>query len=277
MNLLRRLYERTKEPFSYFGDLLEILKTFYTIILTIIIFSNNAEFNEFRVALLNLNPFIKVLLFILLIISLCYWLRKLYENALFYFESSRFRSGIDYHNSSSNLDTIIDNYNKLIPSTRIVETIYDEFFTRAKQWSGDCYLAGSGMVILLKKGGISVDTTFEFFSKSKKLTLKLNTLGLKIPKETKISPNQLKNDKTRVQKRPFFYEKKWRKFIVKALQLIEGEIAGKEFYLSVESNVLDITEFYLDAGAVPHRSYVFFLKYGKAYSDLSLNEEVYEL
>lgn len=101
---------------------------------------------------------------------------------------------------------------------------------------------------------------------------------MKIPSPYVIKPQQITcNDFALVDKKTLYSDNKWTKFIIEGLERIEGQIAGREFYLSVESWLGDAKRFYLDSYFTPHRSFNFYLLKGSMFKDHYYKEKIVAL
>ncbi len=273
MNNFRKIINITKGPLNYFSSLFQVIQTLYTIVLSLILFYNSPITLDLRYRILFLNPLIKSALLLLLFFSFYFWIKNIFEKTLFILESNKFNAGL-VKNIDSNTGLMIDDYHNILPPNRIVVEIYNQFYSRAIKWSKDCYLANSILDIFYNKKNISISIKFEFFSPSKKSTIEFHSTDLKIPQTTRLEPTQLQKEDFRVKFVPFFNEKSWRRLVVNILGLVENEIAGRDFYLSVGSEVFGSTRVYLDAGFIPKKVFTYYFKDRKIYRDLSCTDLV---
>lgn len=273
----KKFIEKTKEPFSYVSDVSQIIQVGYSIAISILVFYDKPLINQIRKNLFDLNPYIKLSLLAILLVALYRLLQRLYKHTLFIIDSRKYAVGIN-NQSQKNIDEIlIGDYGKIVPPTRVVSEIFETFSLRARKWNKDCYLAECELNIWYKRTGIEVNTSFEFFSPTKKATVRFHSVGLKVSKEEIIKVDQIQCDDYRIKKIPFFQDKKWRRFIKLSMEKIEHDIGGHEFYLNISSCLGRSVRFYLDPGFSPHKAYTFFLEDGKMYSDSSCKIFIYRL
>lgn len=249
----------------------------YSIFLSIITFVNNPLTTNLRVKFQEINLFLKFILGVFLIFMFFYLLNRAYKKSKFIFEMNQFTSNLEKERVNQTMGLLIKNYKSITPSTAIVSEILDEFRKRAKKWSSDSYLAGHELEIWVKKDQISMEMNVNFFSKKKRAEVKFRTVGMKIPQQLSIAPNQIIQYESMLEMKPIFLEKKWRELVVEALERIESEIAGHEFYMTIGVEVGGIIRFYLDPGFVPHKSFTFHFKNGTMYKDLLCYNKVVTL
>lgn len=267
MNILRKIIGKTKEPLSYISDLSQVIFVAWTLFSSIVLLINNTLTASLRDRLQALDPMFKTTLILFLIYMFSYYVNRIYKQLKFIFESNKLSSNLEAEQINQTTGQLIKNYKNIIPSTFVLREIYKEFENRAKKWATDSYLADFSLVIWVKRNEISMSVKVEFFSKRKQASLSFGTLGMKVPNERSITPDQLSYDDFRVPMMPIFLDRKWRKFVVECLERIENTIAGHEFYLNVGSWLREIIRFYLDPGFKPQRTFTFYLKNGVMYRD----------
>lgn len=272
-NFIKKFVNKSKGPLSYINDLTDVIWKLWGIFVTVLLLADTPLTTNIKNFFFDLNIFLKIILFLLLPLSFLYLIYDAYKKIKFIYESNTLSVNLERERVKITSGQLIKNYKSIIPSTTIIREIYKDFEKKAKRWSSDSYLADLALYIWVKKSKIDTTIEVEFFSKKKEANIKFKTIGMKIPQKSTIMPNQISYDTYRVEGRPFFLEKKWRRFVVEGLERIENEIAGHEFYLSI-GNMGGIVRFYLDPGFIPLKTFAFYLSKGIMYKDFSLEEKI---
>jgi hypothetical protein len=265
---------KNQESINIIASVGQIIQVLYNILSFIVIFVENPFSADIKSILLNLNPIFKHSLLILFIVSSYLLINDIYKKILFTKNIISYDFGIK---DVINKHTHLINYAKIIPSTIIIQHIYDIFFKRAKKWSGDVHLTSLELVIDVNEMKIVTYLNVSFFSPSKKASISFSSKDFKIEKDQNIRVDQIEYHDYLVKEKPFFTNRLWRKFIISILKLKENELAGHNLDIRIKSWVSCDAYLYINPFFIPTRKFSYFLKNNEAYSDVAYNNPIFKI
>lgn len=132
--------------------------------------------------------------------------------------------------SESNGEKLIYEFNKIIPSSKILTYLHDKILNDLKKWSSDTITLGADLWFNNRNGkNFSYSLSVRYYSPSKKIAITCPINDLKIPKGKIIEKCNLSYSNNPLPHFLFFKQNNWHKAMVMAFSHIESEIIGKTF------------------------------------------------